>query len=83
MKSDTGIVYRAIAESLAKTNGSEIRISTTNAENTQEMHYLTTKILRWSGGSRSPGHRRPTKKKGWLANVISDAKNQIRDGLTT
>ena len=79
LKSDTGIIYRGIAVALAKTNGSEVHIHSENAENSEAMHFLVTRLLRWSGGSHPPGRRRTvTKHKGWLAK----AKDEFMQGLT-
>jgi len=79
LKSDTGIIYQAIAVALSKTNGSEIHIDTNNADNSEAMHFLVTRLLRWSGGSRPPGRRRTVaKRKGWLAK----ARDEFMQGLT-
>jgi len=79
LKSDTGIIYRGIAEALAKTNGSEVHIHSENAENSEAMHFLVTRLLRWSGGSRPPGWKRSVvKRKGWLAK----ARDEFMQGLT-
>jgi len=83
LKSDSGLIYRSIAGILPKTNGSEVHIHSENAENSEAMHYLVTRLLRWSGGSRPPGRRKTTvKKKGWLARTAADLKDQFMDGLT-
>jgi hypothetical protein len=79
LKSDTGLIYRGIAAALSKTNGSEVHIHSENAENSEAMHFLVTRLLRWSGGSRPPGRKRTIgKKKGWLAKV----KDEFMEGLT-
>ena len=83
LKTDSGLIYRGIAEALGRTNGSEVHIHSENAENTEAMHFLVTRLLKWSGGSKAPGRRRTVKKKGWLGNVLSDMKDEIVEGLTT
>lgn len=89
LKADTGIIYRGIAQALSKTNGSEVHIHSENAENTEAMHFLMTRLMRWSGGSRAPGNKkRIVRKKGWLAGIknevtsqLSNAKDEIMEGL--
>src|SRR5438093_4242243 len=83
LKSDTGLIYHGIAAALSKTNGSEIHIHSENAENTEAMHFLVTRLLKWSGGSRPPGRRRNVKRKGWLGSIISNVKDEVVTGLTT
>ena len=83
LKSDSGIIYRAIADVMSKTNGSEIHIHSENADNTEAMHFLITRLIKWSGGSRPPGRRRNVKKKGWLGSIISNVKDEVVTGLTT
>ena len=64
---------------MAKTNGSEVHIHSENAENSEAMHFLVTRLLRWSGGSRPPGRKRTVvKRKGWLAK----ARDEFMQGLT-
>ncbi len=77
---DAVIMGKAIAEGRLRMNGSDIHVHETNADNTEEMHYTVTRLLRWSGGARAPGRRRShaKEKHGIIAGIIG----QIKEGLT-